>query len=276
MTIVLEISDLTRIYGRGCERCLVSTGPDHATNRCPFCGSIVALHRVELTLFRGEILGVIGESGSGKSTLVRLLCFDEPPTAGRALFHDADQVVDLFALDAARQRAFRDTRLAVVYQNPMRGLEFEISAGGNIAERLIASERVRYAFLRHRAQALLERTGVPAARMDESPARFSGGMQQRVQIAKALATEPPLLFLDEITTGLDLSVQARILDLVLELQEELHVSMLVVTHDLGVVRHLATRTLVMRHGAFVEAGLTDQILEDPQHPYTQELVSSVL
>jgi putative phosphonate transport system ATP-binding protein len=236
----------------------------------------VALNRVNLTLNRGEVVGVIGESGSGKSTLVRLLCFDEPPTAGRAVFHETDRVIELCALDAARQRAFRDTHFRVVYQNPMLGLDLSISAGGNIAERLIASERLRYASLRSRARELLERTGVPAKRMDEPPKRFSRGMQQRVQIAKALATEPPLLLLDEITTGLDLSVQARILDLVLELQEQLAVSMLVVTHDLGVVRHLASRTLVMRHGAVVEAGLTDQILEDPHHPYTQELVSAAL
>lgn len=276
MSPLLEVRGLTRIHGRGCPACLEETGPARGTNRCPRCGSVVALNRVSLTIERGEVVGVIGESGSGKSTLVRLLAFDEPPTAGRALFFEADRAVDLFALDAARKRAFRDTRLGVVYQNPMLGLDLAISAGGNIAERLIAANRVRYDFLRARARSLLERTGVPAARMDEPPARFSGGMQQRVQIAKALATEPPLLLLDEITTGLDLSVQARILDMVLELQEQLAVSMLVVTHDLGVVRHLAGRTMVMRCGAIVESGLTDQILEDPQHPYTQELVSAAL
>ncbi len=276
MSPLLEVEDLARIHGRGCGRCLELTGPEHDTNRCPRCGAVVALNRVSFTLERGEVLGVIGESGSGKSTLVRLLAFDEPPTAGRAVFHEADRVVELFALDAARRRAFRDARIGVVYQNPMLGLDLGISAGGNVAERLIAAQRVRYAYLRERAATLLQRAGVPLARMDEPPARFSGGMQQRVQIAKALAPEPPLLLLDEVTTGLDLSVQARILDLVLELQEQLAVAMLVVTHDLGVVRHLAGRTIVMRHGGVVEAGLTDQILEDPQHPYTQELVSAAL
>jgi putative phosphonate transport system ATP-binding protein len=112
--------------------------------------------------------------------------------------------------------------------------------------------------------------------MDELPRNFSGGMQQRVQIARALSTGAPLLLLDEVTTGLDLSVQARILDLIMELQEVTGVSMLVVTHDLGVVRHLTTRTIVMKYGRIIESGLTDQILEDPQAAYTQQLVSSAL
>ena len=112
--------------------------------------------------------------------------------------------------------------------------------------------------------------------MDELPSNFSGGMQQRVQIARALATDPPLLFLDEVTTGLDLSIQAKILDLILEIQQQLRVAMIVVTHDLGVIRLLTSRTLVMKYGQVVETGLTDQVLEDPQHAYTQQLVSSAL
>lgn len=123
---------------------------------------------------------------------------------------------------------------------------------------------------------MLDRTEVLPERMDESPKKFSGGMQQRVQIAKALATQPPLLYLDEVTTGLDLSVQARILDLILEIQQELNTAMIVVTHDLGVIRLLAGRTIVMKYGRIIESGLTDQILEDPQHAYTQRLVASAL
>jgi putative phosphonate transport system ATP-binding protein len=112
--------------------------------------------------------------------------------------------------------------------------------------------------------------------MDELPGNFSGGMQQRVQIAKALVTNPPLLLLDEVTTGLDLSVQASILDLILEIQQELDIAMIVVTHDLGVIRLLSTRALVMKNGRVIESGLTDQILEDPQHAYTQRLIASSL
>ena len=123
---------------------------------------------------------------------------------------------------------------------------------------------------------MLQRTEVPQDRMDDLPGRFSGGMQQRVQIAKALATNPPLLFLDEVTTGLDVSVQASILDLIIDLQDRLKITMIAVTHDLGVIRLLADRTIVMKNGRIIEAGLTDQILEDPQHAYTQRLVASAL
>jgi putative phosphonate transport system ATP-binding protein len=130
--------------------------------------------------------------------------------------------------------------------------------------------------IRQRASYLLEKTEVPVRRMDDTPGTFSGGMQQRVQIAKAIANNPPLLFLDEVTTGLDVSVQAKVLDLIRELQHELGIAMIVVSHDLSVIRMLTDRTLVMKNGRIVESGLTDQILQDPQHAYTQLLVSSLL
>lgn len=276
MRAILEVSGLSRIYGPGCPRCIDDTGPEAGRNVCPHCGSVVAVHGVDLKLMPGEILGIMGESGSGKSTVVKLLNFDEAPTSGHAQVFDGERAWDLFALNAAEKRWLRDNRMGTVYQNPHLGLNLDISAGGNIAERLLMSEVLSYAEIRERARGLLARTQVPAMRMDERPRRFSGGMQQRVQIARALVTNPPLLFLDEVTTGLDLSVQARILDLILELQERLAIAMIAVTHDLGVIRLLATRTIVMRHGRIVEAGLTDQILEDPQNAYTQELVAAAL
>ncbi|MEQ1496997.1 MAG: ATP-binding cassette domain-containing protein [Novosphingobium sp.] len=276
MRAILEVSGLSRIYGPGCPRCIDDTGPEAGRNVCPHCGSVVAVHGVDLKLMPGEILGIMGESGSGKSTVVKLLNFDEAPTSGHAEVFDGERAWDLFALNAAEKRWLRDNRMGTVYQNPHLGLNLDISAGGNIAERLLMSEVLSYAEIRERARGLLARTQVPAMRMDERPRRFSGGMQQRVQIARALVTNPPLLFLDEVTTGLDLSVQARILDLILDLQERLAIAMIAVTHDLGVIRLLATRTIVMRHGRIVEAGLTDQILEDPQNAYTQELVAAAL
>jgi putative phosphonate transport system ATP-binding protein len=276
MKKILEVRGLTKIHGRGCELCLESTGPDMDTNICPHCGSVVACHNISLDLHEGEILGIMGESGSGKSTVVKTLFFDDAPTAGEALFFDGERQWDMFALNAAQQRWLRNHRFGMVYQNPHLGLNFNVSAGGNIAERLLMSDLAHYGEIRERARSLLARTEVLAERMDESPKKFSGGMQQRVQIAKALATQPPLLYLDEVTTGLDLSVQARILDLILEIQQELGTAMIVVTHDLGVIRLLTGRTIVMKYGRVIETGLTDQSLEDPEHAYTQRLVASAL
>lgn len=276
MNKVMEVRGLTKLHGGGCKFCIASTGPEADTNICPHCGTVVAAHDVDFDLFEGEILGIMGESGSGKSTLVKTLFFDDLPTAGKAVFYDEGQQWNLFSLNPAQQRRLRNQRFGMVYQNPHLGLNFNVSAGGNIAERLLMSDLTHYGEIRERAQQLLTRTEVPTTRMDESPKKYSGGMQQRVQIAKALATRPPLLFLDEVTTGLDLSVQARILDLILEIQHEQRTAMVVVTHDLGVIRLLAGRTVVMKHGRVIESGLTDQILEDPQHAYTQRLVASAL
>ena len=302
MKKILEVRGLSKRYGRGCARCIDATGPEHDTNVCPHCGAVVAVHDVSFDLHQGEILGIMGESGSGKSTVVKNLFLDEAPSAGRARFfershehehaheynreHDREQEReyenghtrehDMFTLNGAQSRWLRGHRFGMVYQNPHLGLNFNVSAGGNIAERLLMSDVSHYGDIRARARQLLARTEVLAERMDQSPRTFSGGMQQRVQIAKALATRPPLLFLDEVTTGLDLSVQARILDLILEIAQELATAMIVVTHDLGVIRLLAGRTIVMKYGRVIEAGLTDQILEDPQHAYTQRLVASAL
>jgi putative phosphonate transport system ATP-binding protein len=275
MKKILELDSFSKVYGRGCPRCFDETGPE-LTNICPCCRSVVAAHDVSFSLHQGEILGIMGESGSGKSTVVKCLYFDGQPTAGAATFYDNGQHHALFDLNKAQQRQVRNQRFGMVYQNPNLGLNFDISAGGNIAERLLMSGDNHYGRIRQKAQDLLRRTEVLPERMDEKPRNFSGGMQQRVQIAKALATDPPLLFLDEVTTGLDLSVQAAILDLILEIQHELQTAMIVVTHDLGVIRLLADRTLVMKYGRVIEAGLTDQILEDPQHAYTQRLVASAL
>lgn len=276
MKPILSVQGLSKIHGRGCSKCIETTGPEQETNICSWCGSVVAAHDVSFDLHPGEILGIMGESGSGKSTVVKTLFFDEEPTRGSAQFFEYDHTWNLFDLNAAQRRWLRNHRFGMVYQNPHLGLNFNVSAGGNIAERLLMSDLVNYKAIRERALDLLARTEVLADRIDDSPRKFSGGMQQRVQIAKALATQPPLLFLDEVTTGLDLSVQARILDLILEIQQELKTAMVVVTHDLGVIRLLTSRAMVMKYGRVIETGLTDQILEDPQHAYTQRLVASAL
>ncbi|TVR39656.1 MAG: ATP-binding cassette domain-containing protein [Planctomycetota bacterium] len=276
MTTVLEVRGLSRIYGAGNAGSVSRTGPQFGTNMDHETNAVVACAEVSFTLATGEILGIMGESGSGKSTVIRCLGFDDAPSSGSIYFHHHGARIDCTSLTDAERRWLKIHRIGTVYQNPHLGLNFSYSAGGNIAERLLYASRPNYGAIRARARELLSRTEVPAKRMDEKPSNFSGGMQQRVQISKALANDPPLLLLDEVTTGLDVSVQAAILDLILELQRESGVAMVAVTHDLGVIRHLASRTLVMQHGRVVEAGLTDQILEDPQHPYTQRLVASAL
>lgn len=275
--VVLSLRNVTKIYGDPCPYCVEKTGPDYDTNICPCCGSIVACADVSLDLYAGEILGIVGESGSGKSTLVQCLYFDQEPTWGEAyLRYYKEGKVNIFEENSQNKRYIRDHLMGMVYQNPRQGLNMHFTCGGNIAEKLLNAGYYHIGGVRRRAAELLDRTEVPLARMDDLPKHFSGGMQQRVQIAKALANNPPILLLDEVTTGLDVSVQARVLDLIKYIQRELCISMLVISHDIGVIRLLTSRTAVIKNGRIVEMGLTDQILEDPQHPYTQLLVNSVL
>ena len=274
---LLRVRGLTRIYGRGCAQCVVRTGPEAGSNICPVCASIVACAGVSFDLYAGEMLGVVGESGSGKSTLVQCLYFDHSSSAGEAYLKSyRGGAVNMLSSSAQEQRHIRHHLMGMVYQNPHQGLRLDCTAGGNIAEKLLTAGFFHVGRIRERASELLQRTEVPMERMDHLPRYFSGGMQQRVQIAKALANNPPLVFLDEVTTGLDVSVQARVLDLIRHLHRELGLAMVVVSHNLEVIRLLTDYTLVMKSGRVVEAGLTDQILGDPQHPYTQLLVSSLL
>ena len=168
------------------------------------------------------------------------------------------------------------TDWAFVHQNPRDGLRMTVSAGANVGERLMAVGARHYGQIRGNALDWLGRVEIDSERVDDLPLTFSGGMLQRLQIARNLVTGPRLVLMDEPTGGLDVSVQARLLDLLRGLVGELGLSAIVVTHDLAVARLLSNRLMVMRRGEVVETGLTDQVLDDPQHPYTQLLVSSVL
>ncbi|HJZ49314.1 MAG TPA: ATP-binding cassette domain-containing protein, partial [Roseiflexaceae bacterium] len=183
---------------------------------------------------------------------------------------------NLFELDRFHRRQVQIHHIGIVYQNPHLGLRMHNTSSGNVAERLIMAGERSFHHLRRAARGSLSASEFPLDRMDDLPFRLSGGMQQRVQLAKAVALRPAVLLLDEPTTGLDVSVQALVLDTLRQLQHELHVATVIVSHDLGVIRTLADRVMVMRHGRVVEQGLTDQVLEDPQHAYTQQLVHAKL
>ncbi|MFK0279438.1 alpha-D-ribose 1-methylphosphonate 5-phosphate C-P-lyase PhnJ [Streptomyces sp. NPDC090499] len=271
----LHVDGIGKVHGAGGAAAVPGTGPEHGTAISPATGAVVAAWDISFDVAPGEALGVIGESGSGKSTVLRCVVGDEPATAGRVRLAGVEGgAVDVLALPAAVRRALRVDTMAVVYQDPAAGLDLRVSAGGNIAERLTAAGWRGYHAIRRRAAELLDRVEVPLARMDDPVHTFSGGMRQRVQIAKALATEPPVLLLDEPTTGLDASVAAGVLDLLRSLLAERDVAAVVVSHDFSVIEALTDRTLVMQTGRVVERGLTDQLFHDPHHPYTQRLVAA--
>ena len=254
MSPLLSVRELTLLYGpeKGCQG-------------------------VTFDLYPGEVLGIVGESGSGKSTLLSVLSGRNTPDTGQVLYQCPDKgSIDLYAASEAERRSLLRTDWGFVEQNPRDGLRMGVSAGANIGERLMAQGARHYGQLRQAGLDWLQQVEIDAARIDDLPTTFSGGMQQRLQIARNLVTHPKLVFMDEPTGGLDVSVQARLLDLLRGLVRELNLAVVIVTHDLAVARLLADRLMVMRRSRVVEAGLTDQILDDPQHAYSQLLVSSVL
>lgn len=271
----LSVRGLGKIYGDTSEASIPGTGPEYGTAVSPATGAIVAGWDVDLDVAPGEALGVIGESGSGKSTVLRCIAGDETPTTGEMLFtRPGGTSVRLDQLSATERRRMRISDISVVYQDPALGLIMDVSGGGNVADPLTAAGWRNFGDIRTRAGELLHRTEVPAERMDHAVGTFSGGMKQRVQIAKSLANDPALMLLDEPTTGLDASVAAGVLDLMRGLLEETNVAAIVVSHDFSVIEMLTTRVVVMQHGRVVETGLTDQLLEDPQNPYSQQLVAA--
>jgi putative phosphonate transport system ATP-binding protein len=240
-------------------------------------GAVSALVDVDADLWPGEVLAVVGESGSGKSTLLNVLSGRMAPDSGVVWYRDPDQRLhDVHAMPQPALRALHRSDWGFVHQNPRENLRMSVSAGGNVGERLMAQGNRHYGNIREQAIDWLEQVEIDARRVDELPRNFSGGMLQRLQIARTLVTHPRLVFMDEPTGGLDVSVQARLLDLIRGLVRRLNIAVVLVTHDLAVARLLAHRIMVMQRGRVVESGLTDQVLDDPQHEYTQLLVSSVL
>ena len=240
-------------------------------------GDRVGCKDVSFDLRPGEVLGIVGESGSGKSTLLRSISAQQEPTKGRVEYQTRiDGTRDVYEMSEAQRRLLMRTDWAFVHQNPRDGLRMNVSAGANIGERLMAVGDRHYGNIRNAADNWLGKVEIASERLDDLPSTFSGGMQQRLQIARNLVTGPRLVFMDEPTGGLDVSVQARLLDLLRGLVHDLNLAVIIVTHDLAVARLLSHRLMVMQQGKVIESGLTDQVLDDPQHAYTQLLVSSIL
>lgn len=240
--------------------------------------TVQVVNGVSFEVAEAETLGLVGESGCGKSvtalSLMRLI--PDPPgriTSGQAWLEGQD----LLALNDSEIRAVRGNRIAMVFQDPMTSLNPVLSVGRQITEALRAHRAVGRAAAERRAVELLELVGIPAARRraGDYPHQFSGGMRQRVMIAMALSCDPRLLIADEPTTALDVTVQAQILELLKRLQQELRMSMILITHDLGVVAGVADRIHVMYAGHMVETAPVDDLFHDPRHPYTLGLLRSI-
>ena len=240
-------------------------------------GNRIAIQDVSFDLWPGEVMAVVGESGSGKTTLLNSIAARSRPDQGQISFlHHDGHLHDIYGMTEAQQRLLARTDWGFVHQNAADGLRMDVSAGANIGERLMGLGERHYGRLRQTAHEWMVKVEIAPERIDDTPRTFSGGMRQRLQIARNLVTQPRLVFMDEPTSGLDVSVQARLLDLLRQLTRQMQLAVVIVTHDLAVARLLAQRMMVMHRGRVVEAGLTDQLLDDPHHPYTQLLVSSVL
>lgn len=239
-------------------------------------GAALALDGVGFTLGHGETLALVGESGSGKSTIARILAGLLRPEAGHVRYHRADgAAVELLELTGRARRAVQ-REIGLVFQDPYQSLNPRLTVGEALAEPLRVHGLLSGRAAQARAGGLLGRVGLERGAAGRFPHEFSGGQRQRIVIARALALAPRVLVLDEATSALDVSVRAQILNLLVELQRELGLGYVFITHDLALARALAARTVVLQAGRVVEAGATDEVLAHPVHPATARLVAALL
>ena len=235
---------------------------------------------VSFSIEAGKTTCVVGESGSGKSltalSVMGLLSRQLQLTSGKILFNDNQLgVQDLTALDEASMRKIRGAKIAMIFQEPMTSLNPVLSVGYQIGESLTTHLGLKGEGLKTKIASLLELVGIPPSRANSYPDELSGGQRQRVMIAMSIACEPLLLIADEPTTALDVTVQAQILKLLDELKTRMNMGMLFITHDFGVVADIADNVVVMFRGEIVESGTKEEVLGNPQHPYTQALLACV-
>lgn len=255
---LIDIQDLSIAFGSGA----------HASE---------VVHRISFAIPKEQAIAVVGESGSGKTvtalSILKLLdAHNVHYPSGRILY----QGRDLLQQSEDQLRSIRGKDIAMIFQEPMNSLNPVYTIGEQLMEPLLLHEAMPREAARKRMLELLDRTGIvdPHKRFDDFPHMLSGGQRQRVMIAMALACNPKLLIADEPTTALDVTIEAQIMDLIKDLQQEFHMAVLLITHDLGIVRQFANRTVVMEHGVIVEQGVTADIFNAPQHPYTQKLIAS--
>lgn len=241
-------------------------------------GEIKPLDDVSFSIRKGEIVALVGESGSGKSvTSLAIMGLNASAIQYRPESSIIFEGQDLLKLKPKEMRKIRGKDIAMIFQDPMSSLNPVHPIGKQIAESIVLHHKISYKHAKKTALELLNKVGIPdaARRIDDYPHQLSGGMRQRVMIAAALACKPKLLIADEPTTALDVTIQAQILNLLRDLQQEFGITILLITHDLGVVAETADRVLVMYCGNIVEEGRVDEIFENPLHPYTQGLIDSI-
>jgi putative phosphonate transport system ATP-binding protein len=278
MNELLKVRKLTKIFGSGCSNCLGENPHlNHDSNRCPQCGAIIGCLDINFDVYPGEVLGIVGESGSGKSTILNCIYFNYDAASGEVFYNGYKEgLKNILQSNSQTKRLLQNVHFGIVYQNPYMGLNFRVSGEGNVAERLLVAEKRHFKNIQKKVHKLFEKVEFPNSRYKDLPKFFSGGMQQRIQIAKALISNPSLILLDEPTGGLDVSVQAKILDLIRSISREMEVAMIMVSHDMQVIRLLCERVIVMRYGQIIEQGITDRVIDDPIEEYTQTLVHSTL
>ncbi|MCX2696817.1 ATP-binding cassette domain-containing protein [Ochrobactrum chromiisoli] len=234
-------------------------------------GSLRVLHGVNVEIEAGQSLGIVGESGSGKSTLARAVMGLERPQSGQILINGQD----IYALDRSSLREARKGFQAI-FQDPYGSLDPRHTVRRIISEPIVSLERGTSSKERdERVAEVLEAVGLPKASAEKYPHEFSGGQRQRIAIARALITKPALIVADEPVSALDVSIQAQVLNLMMDLQEKFGLSYLFISHDLGVVRAITDRVAVIYHGNIVEQGPTNEVFDNPQHDYTRALVDAV-